>query len=63
MKRKVIQLIVQSDSEYAQGHFLALCSDGSIWGRSYKYDRDGDGPAYNQRFEWELYDGPPEEII
>ena len=65
MPRKVIQLLVTPESEnspgcYAQGCFMALCDDGTIWDRSYKFDREGDGPATNQRYEWAQIEGPPD---
>lgn len=63
MERKVVQLIVTSDTEYQQGSFLTLCDDGTIWIREYKYDRIGDGPATNQRFEWTIIDGPQTLIV
>lgn len=65
MPRKVIQLLVQSDAEYspgcyAQGMFIALCDDGTIWDRTYKCDRAEDGLATNFRFEWDKIEGPPD---
>ena len=63
MKRKVIQILTINDTEYAQGCFMALCDDGSIWDRQLKRDREESGRYVNARFEWVLVDGPPEEII
>jgi hypothetical protein len=58
MKRKVIQLIVNSDSDHAQGDFIALCDDGSIWDRRYRCASQEEAP----RFVWAPIDGPPEQI-
>jgi hypothetical protein len=65
MPRKVIQLLVIPESEnstgcYAQGCFMALCDDGTIWDRQYKCDRGEDGCATNFRFEWDKIAGPPD---
>lgn len=59
-ERKVIQLIKHPDHDQGPGEMLALCDDGTIWERCFKYDREGcGGPISNQRYEWDLIDGPP----
>ena len=65
--RKVIQLIVQPDAEYSigtysQGVFMALCDDGTIWSRDYRFDVDEtSGEPCNRRYEWTQIPGPPAE--
>ena len=62
--RKVIQIVVETDTEYAQGGFFALCSDGTIWDRTVKSDQvteNGETRTVNVRFEWQRIEGPPAE--
>ena len=58
--RNVVQLVVHPDYGAVEGFFMAVCDDGTIWERTYKYDREGHGPATNARYEWDQIPGPPE---
>jgi hypothetical protein len=57
-----VQIIVRPEAEYSPGTytdgiFIALCDDGTIWERTYEYDRQGSAPP-TIRYEWNLIDGP-----
>lgn len=63
--RKVKQLVVVNDTEHQQGCFMAVCEDGTLWNRSYKYagpDGGNIGDPKLYALMWEQVDGPPEEL-
>lgn len=64
MKRKVIQIILIIDTEYAPGSFMALCDDGSIWERVTNSEKLNTVEPFEYRYwyEWKPIQGPPESI-
>jgi len=58
MPRKVIQLLVNNDTEHQQGCFIALCDDGSIWERGIRVERGASGQWTSQVVEWVELEGP-----